>query len=143
MATYKAVGSVKDKYKIGKTLGTGGFATVKLGTEKATNEQYALKVMDLPAEGAKVSDSEFSREEIFYEINILCGLKHPNVMFLKEYFEDDNKVYLITELLKGGELLDSLLDKGQYTEEDARNCFAQLLHGIKYLHSQKVLSSTK
>ena len=46
------------------------------------------------------------------------------------------QVYLITELLTGGELLDAVLERGSYSEADARLCFAQLLSGIDYLHSR-------
>jgi len=46
------------------------------------------------------------------------------------------QVYLITELLTGGELLDAVLQRGSYNEADARNCFVQLLRGIEYLHAK-------
>ena len=46
------------------------------------------------------------------------------------------QVYLVTELLLGGELLDAVLERGSYSEADARMCFAQLLSGIDYLHSR-------
>ena len=48
----------------------------------------------------------------------------------------DVQVYLVTELLLGGELLDAVLERGSYTEADARLCFSQLLSGIDYLHSR-------
>lgn len=44
------------------------------------------------------------------------------------------QVYLITEVLWGGELLDAVLERGSYSEADARLCFVQLLKGIEYLH---------
>lgn len=47
-------------------------------------------------------------------------------------------MYLIMELLTGGELLDAVLEKGSYSEADARLCFIQLLRGMAYLHSQYV-----
>ncbi len=46
------------------------------------------------------------------------------------------QVYLITELLTGGELLDAVLQRGSYNEADARDCFVQLLRGIEYLHAK-------
>lgn len=46
------------------------------------------------------------------------------------------QVYLILELLLGGELLDAVMAKGSYCEADARLCFVQLLRGIHYLHSR-------
>lgn len=52
---------MKDAYKLGKTLGTGGFAIVKLATDRRTNEQYAVKIMTLPPVGATVGDNENTR----------------------------------------------------------------------------------
>lgn len=124
-------------------------------------------------------------EDIFKEIDILCGLNHDNVVYLKEYFEEGNKVrndshafvlfcqvavdkthiamtsdqacgvltfccgspllsamsaacqvYLITELVTGGELLEAVLQRGSYSESEARLAFVQLLRGIQYLHSK-------
>jgi serine/threonine protein kinase len=45
-------------------------------------------------------------------------------------------VYLITELVTGGELLEAVLARGSYSESEARACFVQLLRGIEYLHSK-------
>ena len=52
------------------------------------------------------------------------------------------QVYLVTELLLGGELLDAVLERGSYSESDARLCFAQLLSGIDYLHSRSAIPTT-
>ncbi len=52
------------------------------------------------------------------------------------------QVYLITELLTGGELLDAVLQRGSYNEADARDCFVQLLRGIEYLHAKCDLQHT-
>jgi serine/threonine protein kinase len=53
------------------------------------------------------------------------------------------QVYLITELLTGGELLDAVLESGSYSEADARRCFVQLLRGIDYLHSKCAAGGTR
>lgn len=146
---------VRDVYKLGKIIGTGGFSVVRTAIEKATDIEYACKVMSLPriiptgvvGDSEMISDAykdvnmpcENSREDIYQEIDILCGLNHENVLFLKEYFDEDNKVYLITEILRGGELLDAVLQRGTYNESEARSCFQQLLRGIEYLHSRGVV----
>jgi serine/threonine protein kinase len=46
------------------------------------------------------------------------------------------QVYLITELVTGGELLEAVLQRGSYSEGEARLAFVQLLRGIQYLHSK-------
>lgn len=130
---------VRDVYRLSKTIGTGGFSVVKLAIDKRTNKEYACKIMALPPAGQQVGENESTREDIFKEIDILCGLNHENVIYLREYFEEGDKVYLITELLTGGELLDAVLQRGNYTESEARNCFVQLLRGIEYLHSRHVV----
>ena len=75
-----------------------GFAVVKLATEKATGGEYAVKIMALPEKGRMVGENENTRDDIFKEIDILVGLNHPNVIYLKEYFEESNKVSFITAL---------------------------------------------
>ena len=52
------------------------------------------------------------------------------------------QVYLILEVLLGGELLDAVMAKGSYCEADARLCFVQLLRGIHYLHSRSAVVNT-
>ncbi|EFJ39750.1 hypothetical protein VOLCADRAFT_78266 [Volvox carteri f. nagariensis] len=130
---------LRDVYKLGKTLGTGGFSVVKLASDRFTGVEYACKIMALPPVGQEVGENENTREDIFKEIDLLCGMNHENVIFLKEYFEEGNKVYLITELLTGGELLEAVLKRGSYTEAEARLCFVQVLRGIEYLHSKNVV----
>eukprot|EP00976_Prorocentrum_cordatum_P114661 1195879-Prorocentrum_minimum.AAC.4 len=129
---------VRSKYKFGKTLGKGAFSTVKLVVEKSTGKEYACKMMELPKAG-EYNASGLTREDIFLEINILCGLNHVNVIKFIEFFEEENRVYIICDLLRGGELLEALIRKGSYTEEDARLIFVQLLTGIQYLHQHGVV----
>ena len=65
---------------------------VKLGTDKSTGEEFAIKIMAVPEAGRATSDNENTREDIFKEIDILVGMEHENVIFMKEYFEENNKV---------------------------------------------------
>ncbi|KDD72402.1 protein kinase [Helicosporidium sp. ATCC 50920] len=91
--------------------------------------------MALPPPGGHTGN-DVTREDIFKEINILLELNHPNIIYLREYFEEANRAYLITEHLAGGELLDAVLAAGHYSEADARQAFRQLLQGVQYLHSK-------
>lgn len=53
-------------------------------------------------------------------------LDHPNVIKLYETFEDSRNVYLIMELCDGGELFDSIINKGKYSESEARSAFKDI-----------------
>ena len=61
---------------------------MKLAVDKATEAEYACKIMALPQPGETPGENENTREDIFKEIDILCSLNHDNVVFLKEYFEE-------------------------------------------------------
>lgn len=127
---------------MGKTVGTGGFSIVKMVTEKETGEAWACKIMNLPPPGCKAADGESTREDIIKEIDILMSLKHKNIIYIKEYFEEDMRVYIIMEYLRGGELLESLISKGEegrYTEQDARIIFEQIIDGVDHMHSKDIV----
>jgi len=61
------------------------------------------------------------------EIMILQQLDHPNVLKLYEYFEDDKNVYLVTEVCKGGELFDRIIENEFFSEQQAARIFKQIL----------------
>jgi calcium-dependent protein kinase len=61
------------------------------------------------------------------EIEILRKLDHPNVLKLYEYFIDDENIYLITEMCRGGELFDKIVEAEYFKEADAARIFKQIL----------------
>ena len=129
---------VEDIYVLGKILGKGGFSTVRLGTDRLTQQQYAIKMMHIRGPHNNDAAAVRRRDLVREEISILMGLQHENIVPCKEYFEEHNKVYLVTELLSGGELLKAVQSLDDYCESDARRCFFQILEGIKYLHKSGV-----
>lgn len=136
---FKSGVTIREVYKIGSVLGSGGFATVREAMHRKNGVVFACKVMNLPPLGVIVPDTENSREDIFKEIEILSRLNHKNIVGLLEFYVDEKSVYLVSELLKGGELLDSVLDNPEgYSEDVARLCFQQLMEGIRYLHENGV-----
>lgn len=82
----------------------------------------------------KVND----RSEFLNEIEILQKLDHPNIIKLYETFEDEKNIYMVTEMCTGGELFDKIIDKGHFSEEEARVIFKQMMLALNYCHSQKV-----
>ena len=76
----------------------------------------------------KVAKKKIKNMERFkQEITILQKLDHPNVLKLYEYFEDDRNVYLITEICKGGELFDKIIEEEYFSEKVAAKIFKQIL----------------
>jgi len=125
--------SVEDKYYMKDLLGTGAFSVVRLAESKERPRQvYAVKIIDKKA----LKGKEDSLEN---EIKVLRRLKHPNIVQLLETFEDKSKVYLVMELVTGGELFDRIVEKGSYTEKDAADLIRQVLEAVDYMHDQGVV----
>lgn len=66
------------------------------------------------------------------------NLDHPNIIKLYETFEDSRNIYLVMEICEGGELFDRIIDKGQFSETEARVIFTQMIQAINYCHSNGI-----
>ena len=86
-------GHVLSKYELGRTLGDGNFAVVKMAKLKNTNQEFAMKVIDKP----KLKGKEHMVEN---EIEIMKDCHHPNIVKLYEEYETSDKIYLVMELVK-------------------------------------------
>lgn len=134
-----------DSYIIGKTLGEGASAKVKLGTNQNTGERVALKLVKLKALLGGANTSHLVQREI----DAMLHLKHENVLCIKEvnynaeYPKKNGKfvrlVLIVIEFAAGGELFEYLAATGPFDENTARNYFKQLMKGVKYCHSKNVV----
>jgi calcium-dependent protein kinase len=126
-------GNVQDSYEILQSLGRGSFGSVsrvrdrKTGLEKAMKEVIKLQV---PSQQLAL---------ILNEIEILKGLDHPNIMKLFEIIESPKCYYIICEYLQGGDLFNLLKRKKTFTEEKSKKLMFDLLSGLNYLHSNKIV----
>ncbi|KOX69596.1 Calcium/calmodulin-dependent protein kinase type 1 [Melipona quadrifasciata] len=84
-------------------------------------------------------DKSPSVEDKYILKELLGTLTHPNIVQLLETFEDKHKVYLVMELVTGGELFDRIVEKGSYTEKDASGLIRQVLEAVAYMHDQGVV----
>jgi calcium-dependent protein kinase len=66
-------------------------------------------------------------------------LDHPNILKLYEYFDDAKNVYLITEICKGGELFDHIVEKEFLSEKEAAHIFRQILNAINHCHKRGIV----
>jgi len=125
-------GLVEDKYELGQELGRGGFSIVREGRNKTTGEKVAVKFIE-----KKFVDQE-ELKLLQREIDIMARVQHTNVLRLFEIFDTDQKLSLVMELVNGGELFYKIVDKGSYSELEARDIVRQLVEGVDYLHNQGI-----
>ncbi|XP_004603531.1 ribosomal protein S6 kinase alpha-1 [Sorex araneus] len=117
-----------DGYVVKETIGVGSYSVCKRCVHKATNTEYAVKVIDK------------SKRDPSEEIEILLRYgQHPNIITLKDVYDDGKHVYLVTELMRGGELLDKILRQKFFSEREASCVLYTISKTVEYLHSQGVV----
>ena len=67
------------------------------------------------------------------------NLNHPNIIKLYEVYEGQYHIYLVLELLKGGELFDRIIKKGHYSEKDAATIISKLLSALEFMHNRGIM----
>eukprot|EP01095_Lingulamoeba_sp_RSL-Kostka_P014431 TRINITY_DN62_c0_g1_i1.p1 TRINITY_DN62_c0_g1~~TRINITY_DN62_c0_g1_i1.p1 ORF type:complete len:254 (-),score=109.74 TRINITY_DN62_c0_g1_i1:80-841(-) len=123
---------IDDFYEMGKEIGRGGFSVVIEGIDRKTKEKFAIKcIKKTMVEG---DDIKLLRREI----KIMKKVNHPNILKLFEVFEDDEEFFLVMELVDGKELFDKIVEKGQYSEQDAANIVRQIVSAVDYLHANGI-----
>ncbi|XP_069098739.1 serine/threonine-protein kinase DCLK2 isoform X3 [Pleurodeles waltl] len=123
---------ILEKYKVGKVIGDGNFAVVKECVERTTGKEFALKIIDK----AKCCGKEHLIEN---EVAILRQVKHPNIIMLIEEMDTPTELYMVMELVKGGDLFDAITSSTKYTERDGSAMVYNLASALKYLHSLNIV----
>ena len=112
---------------------SGSFGQVILGTHKDTKMQRAIKLIK-----KSLIDANLGKDGVMAEFKLLKTLDHPNILRVFEAYEDNNFIYIVTELLTGGELFDMLLKEGKFDEEKSAEIIRQTLVALSYCHATKL-----
>ncbi|XP_057215544.1 ribosomal protein S6 kinase alpha-1 isoform X1 [Triplophysa rosa] len=117
-----------DVYDVGEDIGVGSYSICKRCVQKSTGMEYAVKIIN--------KDRRDPTEEV--EILLRYG-QHPNIITLKDVYDEGHSVYLVTELMKGGELLDKILRQKFFSEKEASAVLHTITKTVEYLHAQGVV----
>ncbi|KAK2507482.1 hypothetical protein MC885_001975 [Smutsia gigantea] len=117
-----------DGYEVKEDIGVGSYSVCKRCVHKATDAEYAVKIIDK------------SKRDPSEEVEILLRYgQHPNIISLKDVYDDGKFVYLVMELMRGGELLDRILRQRFFSEREASDVLCAITRTLDYLHSQGVV----
>lgn len=120
---------ISKHYKVGKVIGEGSFAVVKVGTCLKTGERVALKVIDK-------MDPEYEEEFLDREIMTMKkGCEHPNCVRLHSVWDEPHKTYLVLELLTGGTVMDRIVETDHFSERQAAKVTSGVLMALDHIHS--------
>lgn len=124
---------ITDYYKIEDELGAGSFAVVRSGVSKSTGEEVAIKIID------RKEMQEDDEVALRTEVEILSGLDHPNVVKMHEVFDEEDYLYIVLELMSGGELFDRIVEKESYSEKEAADTIRPIVDAIRYCHENGII----
>ncbi|XP_068186263.1 striated muscle preferentially expressed protein kinase [Antennarius striatus] len=108
----------------------GRFGVIRECRENATGNLFMAKIVPYEAE---------SKQEVLQEYDILKSLHHDRIMALHEAYVTPRYLVLISEYCGGKELLFSLIDRFRYSEDDVVSYIVQILQGLDYLHTRRIL----
>jgi calcium-dependent protein kinase len=129
-------GSFYANYSIeNHVLGSGKSGETRKCKHIETGEIRVVKIISK----AELPISTLNSKYVLNEIKILKTLDHPNIPRIYEFFEDESNFYLVLELCEGGDLFDRITELEIFTEEQASEIMSQILSGIHYLHSKKII----
>ncbi|XP_034094566.1 SNF related kinase b isoform X1 [Gymnodraco acuticeps] len=121
-------------YSLGRTLGRGHFAVVKLARHVNTRQLVAVKMID------KTKLDVMATSHLLQEVRCMRLVQHPNVVRLYDVIDTPSTLFLIMELAEGGDLYDYILrHEGGVAEGNAKRHFAQIVRAVAYCHQLHVV----
>uniref|UniRef100_A0A2N9HCX3 Protein kinase domain-containing protein n=1 Tax=Fagus sylvatica TaxID=28930 RepID=A0A2N9HCX3_FAGSY len=121
------------KYKLGRTIGEGTFAKVKLAVDSTNGQYVAVKIIDK----RMVLESNL-KYQVQREIRTMKLLHHPNIVRIHEVIGTKTKIYIVMEHVSGGQLTDKMSYVKKLEEWEARKLFQQLIDAVDYCHNKGV-----
>uniref|UniRef100_A0A5B7A263 non-specific serine/threonine protein kinase n=1 Tax=Davidia involucrata TaxID=16924 RepID=A0A5B7A263_DAVIN len=121
------------KYQLGRTIGEGSFAKVKLAVNTVNGQYVAIKIIDKQMVKENNLVSQIQRE-----IRTMKLLHHPNIVRIHEVLGTKTKIYIVMEYVSGGQLSDKMSYVERLSEKEARKLFQQLIDAVDYCHCKGV-----
>lgn len=123
------------KFHTLKMIGKGSFARVYLVQNKENGRRYAVKAFSKEY----LKSQNKGKESLINEIEVMQKLNHDFVMNLEEVHESKNSIYLVLELLEGGELLNYISVQNKLSLRDCHRIMYCILSALAYMNDRKIM----
>ena len=124
----------KNMFEFKYIIGKGGFGKVWKVLYKKNKEYYALKEMSKNKIIDKKSEKSINNERVF-----LSKLRHPFIINMHFAFQDNDNLYLVIDILNGGDLRYHCSRYRKFSEEQTRFFIACIVHTLSYIHMNNVI----
>uniref|UniRef100_A0A671QRY5 non-specific serine/threonine protein kinase n=1 Tax=Sinocyclocheilus anshuiensis TaxID=1608454 RepID=A0A671QRY5_9TELE len=135
-ATDSFSGRFEDVYKLqDEVLGEGAYARVQTCINQITHKEYAVKIIE--------KRPGHSRSRVFREVEMLYQCQgHRNILELVEFFEEEDKFYLVFEKLRGGSVLAHIHKRRYFSEQEASIVVQDIASALDFLHNKGMRTQT-
>jgi serine/threonine protein kinase len=127
---------IQNRYRIVRLLGSGGFGAVYLAEDVRLGRAVAIKEMDvarLAPDERPIAEQLFEREA-----RMLASLDHPGLTRIWDYFQLEQRAFLVMEYVPGQTLRELLIKRGGPLDEPfVIECAIQLCAVLHYLHTRR------
>lgn len=128
-----SVRRIQQDYDIRNVLGQGTVGEVRRAIHRTTGHERAVKII-----AASRHKAQQQADVVQVEAKMLQELDHPYIVQLFDvYVAPPTALYLVMELVPGGDLFDRIVQKGHYRECEARQLTRRLFNAVYYLHNVK------
>jgi len=128
-----------NKWSLGSQIGAGSFGVVHVGMNDLTGNLMAVKVLkNILPESSQKHDSDMMKD-LQREIDLMRKLSHPNIVRYFGAERKKNSLYIFQEWVPGGSVSSLLRKFGSFTVSVVRRYLYQILQGLHYLHSNRIL----
>jgi serine/threonine protein kinase len=124
------------EYELRDEIGVGSTSKCYRCFRKSDGKEFAAKVID-----KRQIDAKFSGllDQFYVEIQVLRSLNHPNIIKLEETFETPDRIYVVMEMMTGGELFDYVVEKGTLSEEEASVLIRKITSAVAHMHGLNII----
>lgn len=123
-----------DHFEILRAIGKGSFGKVCIVRKNDTKKMYAMKYMN---KQKCVERNEV--RNVFKELQIMQGLEHPFLVNLWYSFQDEEDMFMVVDLLLGGDLRYHLQQNVHFQEDTVKLFICELAMALDYLQSQRII----
>jgi len=129
---------VRERWDTRTVIGSGHFSQVRLGVRVKDGEKFAVKVIDV-GKFLTFQNKRDSHLALTSEAEVLTTLQHPGIVRCHEWFDTGEKLYLVMELMLGGDLLQCIIEHGCFSEARGRELFRQIVSAVGFLHERHIV----
>ncbi|GAA4300528.1 serine/threonine-protein kinase [Streptomyces venetus] len=129
---------IAGRYRLEARLGRGGMGVVWRATDQLLRRGVAVK--ELPYdETLSAADARRQRDRTLREARAVAQLSHPHIIVVHDVVEDDERPYIVMELIEGGSLADRIAGQGPVDAAEAARIAIDLLGALRAAHAAGVL----